>query len=179
MTNRDIGWARVAGRRVKMLKDWLNADTPISNVSRKKVLIWGVLITGIILVFAYFAFGISDEERARIDASIEATKNAEEVESVSATRESRQFGFHRLSKWDGHHNGFERLVKRRLDDPDSMKTIETKMGPVYKSGTHFISMEFRSRNAAGALVRWRATGRVDTRTCQATLRSIDRPAIMN
>ena len=48
MNDHDIeDWAHVAGHRVKILKDWLNADTPISNVSRKRALTWGVFITGV------------------------------------------------------------------------------------------------------------------------------------
>ena len=143
----------------------------------KTRVIWGVVIVGAMLFVFYFTCGISDEERAELEGFIEATKSAEEAESLSATKESRQFGFHCLSKWDGNHNGFERLVRRRLDDPGSMKTIETKMGLVGKSGTHSISVEFRSKNRAGALVRWRARGRVDTRTCDATLRSIKKLVI--
>ena len=89
------------------------------------------------------------------------------------TAEERRKGFHCLSSWDGNHNGLEELVRRRLNDPGSMETHETRIGPVDSSGRHRIIMDFSAKNAFGGRVRNTATGWVDNRTCEATLGSID------
>lgn len=100
----------------------------------------------------------------------QATRQAEEAIE-------RQKGFHCLSVWDGNHDGFERLVKPMLNDPDSMKTYETRIAPA-EEGTdgrlgHFIIMEFGATNAFGAMMRSIATGWVDNETCEATLLYIE------
>ena len=85
--------------------------------------------------------------------------------------EERRKGFHCLSSWDGNHDGFERLVRARLNDPGSMKTYETRITPVV-GGEHRIIMEFGAKNAFGGMVRHTATGRVDHETCKAVLGNI-------
>ena len=84
-------------------------------------------------------------------------------------------GFHCLSPWDGNHDGLERLVKRNLNDPDSMKTYETKIAPSgsYGQNDHAIRMQFGARNAFGGMVRHTAHGWVDHETCEAELLSIE------
>ena len=94
-------------------------------------------------------------------------------DSGESTAEERRKGFHCLSSWDGNHNGLEELVRRRLNDPGSMETHETRIGPVDSSGRHRIIMDFSAKNAFGGRVRSTATGWVDNRTCEATLGSID------
>lgn len=83
-----------------------------------------------------------------------------------------KFGLHCLSEWDGNHDGFERLVKPYLNDPDSMETFSTRMGAFgSRPNGHSIIMEFGARNAFGGMVRHTAVGSVDHDSCVATLES--------
>lgn len=83
------------------------------------------------------------------------------------TEDQRQ-GFHCLSAWDGNHDGLEALIRGQLNDPGSMDTISTLIGPV-KDGRHVIRLEFTAKNAFGGRVRHTAAGYVDNKTCEATL----------
>ena len=85
----------------------------------------------------------------------------------------RQKGFHCLSAWDGHHTGFERLIREQLKDPESMETDQTWISPVNAEGNHRITMEYRARNSFGGVVEARATGLVDNETCEAVVLSIE------
>ncbi len=88
--------------------------------------------------------------------------------------EEKKWGFHCLSEWDGNHDGFERLVKPYLNDPDSMETFSTRMGQLgSRPNGHSISMDFGARNAFGGMVRHTATGSVDHDSCEATLEAIN------
>ena len=87
--------------------------------------------------------------------------------------EERRKGFHCLSDWDGNHDGLEALVRDRLNDPGSMKTISTRVTPVQAGGMHQIVMAFTAKNAFGGRVRSTATGVVDPDTCKAVLMFID------
>ena len=88
--------------------------------------------------------------------------------------EERRKGFHCLSPLTGHHRDFERLVKDSLNDPDSMKSHETRIGPVNEAtGVHVIVMEFGARNAFGGMLRRTATGLVSSDTCEPTLLGVD------
>lgn len=86
--------------------------------------------------------------------------------------EDRRKGFHCLSEWDGNHEGLEALVRKRLNDPDSMETIETKIAPANKNGWHPVRMEFTAKNALGGRVRKLAIGKISTVTCGAQLKRI-------
>lgn len=86
--------------------------------------------------------------------------------------ERRAQGFHCLDSWDGHHPGFERLVKAQLKDPSSMKTAWTKVGRV-SGGRHAIIMEFTATNSFGGRVTQIADGSFSNSTCTATLTGIN------
>ena len=89
----------------------------------------------------------------------------------------RRKGFHCLSAWDGNHDGLERLVKRHLKDPNSMKTYETLIAPATEDSAgrlqHYIVMEFGATNSFGAMVRTKAVGWIDHDHCTATLLYIE------
>ena len=89
--------------------------------------------------------------------------------------ENMRKGFHCLSDWDGNHDGLERLVRDRLNDPDSMETDTTRILPSGSWGDddHAVSMDFRARNAFGGMIRNTGSGWVDHETCEATLLLID------
>ena len=86
--------------------------------------------------------------------------------------EERRKGFHCLSAWDGNHDGIETLVRARLNDPGSMETHRTVIGPVV-NGQHRIKLDFSAANAFGGMVRSTAIGYVDHDTCRATLDYIE------
>lgn len=56
-----------------------------------------------------------------------------------------------FSSWDGSHRNLERLLKSRLNDPDSYEHDKT----VYWDKTDYlvVSMSYRAKNAFGALVK--------------------------
>ena len=112
------------------------------------VILAGLVIGVLFLVFSVCS-GESEEERAE-------------------RLEDRRKGFHCLSDWDGNHDGLEALVRPLLQDPGSMQTYETLIGPV-RDGKHQITMNFGARNAFGGMVRHTAKGEVDHKTCEATL----------
>ena len=70
--------------------------------------------------------------------------------------------------WDGHHTGFEGLIKERLKDPDSMQIISTDIGSSQPGEFRTIAMEYRARNSFGGMVVGKAVGKVNARTCEAT-----------
>ncbi len=97
-----------------------------------------------------------------------------EESPASLTEEAKEqmYGFHCLSAWDGNNDELEALVRARLNDPGSMETFETRMGPL-ADGRHRIVMDFGARNAFGGMVRHTAYGWIDNVTCEATLASIE------
>ena len=96
---------------------------------------------------------------------------------VASGPSDRRKGFHCLSAWDGNHDGLERLVKRHLKDPNSMKTYETLIAPATEDSDgrlrHYIVMEFGATNSFGAMVRTKAVGWIDHDHCTATLLYIE------
>ena len=84
----------------------------------------------------------------------------------------RSRGFHCLSPLDGNHDQFEDLIRPNLQDPGSMKTIETGITPA-TGGVHDIRLRFTATNAYGARVTHVAYGTVDQDTCRARLDFID------
>ena len=96
------------------------------------------------------------------------------VEQHEAKVEEERKGFHCLSSWDGNHGGMEDLVRRLLNDPNSMETYETKITPVQPgTGQHTIIMTFGGGNSFGGMVRHTAIGWIDHDSCEATLVSVD------
>ena len=83
--------------------------------------------------------------------------------------EKKRKGLHCLSGWNGHHRGFSRIIERELQDPDSMKAIQTMIGSVNEEGKHRIAMEFSAKNRFGGRVRYHAIGQVSNDTCDAKL----------
>ena len=96
----------------------------------------------------------------------------EQLAEERAKEEERRQGFHCLSPWDGNHDGLEALVRNHLNDPDSMETYSTVIGPVVND-EHRIKMEFGADNAFGGTVRHVAIGFVDHDSCEATLDFIE------
>ena len=92
---------------------------------------------------------------------ITSTESAEDLEK-------KRKGFHCLSAWDGSHRGFEQLIKQRLNDPNNMETLETRIAPS-SDGSHAIQVSFTAKNAFGGRVRNTALGLIDHDTCEATI----------
>lgn len=105
-------------------------------------------------------------------ASCEGNGSGNDRPSAEELEEKRK-GFHCLSPWDGNHDGLEELIRDRLNDPDSMETIETRITPVNDSGEHTVILEFTAKNAFGGRVRHQALGMVNNETCKATLLGIE------
>ena len=120
-----------------------------------KRIIFGLLILGVVIFGAAdCVFGIcgpSEEEKA----------------------EERRKGFHCLSSYDGSHFDFKYEVQQSLNDPDSFEHVETRITPVLPNGSHLMEMDFRGRNAFGALVLNTAKARVWNDDCEAELFSIE------
>lgn len=83
---------------------------------------------------------------------------AQEVQQEIQDTEDRRKGFHCLSPWNGSHREFVKLVKDRMNDPDSFEHVETRVTPVQGDGKHIITMQFRGRNAFGGIVKNTAIG---------------------
>ncbi len=92
--------------------------------------------------------------------------------SSGPTEEERTAGFHCLSKLNGHHDGLEELVKVKLNDPNSLETLETRITPVGADGLHNVRMKFTAKNALGGRIRHEAWATVNNETCEATLLDI-------
>ena len=147
---------------------------------------WACIVFGALIVLGMFLPDLDPEfvqerEREREAAAAEREREREaaaaaererEREAAAAEAENERKGFHCLSSWDGDHNGLERLVRARLNDPDSMDTLGTYIAPVNDAGKHPVRMEFTATNAFGGRVRNNAIGLIDNRTCEATLLSI-------
>lgn len=101
-----------------------------------------------------------------------STTTEEKAEATAEAEADRRKGFHCLSRWDGNHDGLEKLVKAQLNDPGSMETLQTFISPVNSEGNHRIRMEFTALNAFGGRVRNTAVGWVNNKTCTATLTDI-------
>lgn len=74
-----------------------------------------------------------------------------------------------LSSLDGSHEEFKREVQKSLNDPDSFEHVETRIGSIGPNGAHLMKMDFRARNAFGALILSTATARVWNDDCEAEL----------
>lgn len=83
---------------------------------------------------------------------------AQEVQQEIQDAEDRKKGFHCLSAWNGSHREFVKLVKNRMNDPDSFEHVETRVTSVQSDGKHVITMQFRGRNAFGGIVKNTAIG---------------------
>lgn len=70
---------------------------------------------------------------------------------------SRQF-----SSWDGSHNGVERAIKERMNDPDSYEHVETRYRD--DGDTLFILTTIRGNNSFGAKVMSTFGAKVSTAT---------------
>lgn len=76
-----------------------------------------------------------------------------------------------FSAWDGNHNGMERQIRERLNDPGSMETHATYFSDSddLTDGTMLIRMDYGARNQLGGMVRTNAFGEMDIRTCEVTI----------
>ena len=92
--------------------------------------------------------------------------------SAEEEAEHREKGFHCLSPWDGSHTALERLVKRRLKDPDSYEHVETRVSKKGADGLHSVYMTYRAKNSFGGFVVGTATGKYDAQ-CKVVSFSAD------
>lgn len=76
-----------------------------------------------------------------------------------------------FSAWDGNHNGFERQIRERLNDPGSMRTYGTYWfsNEDVSDGSMTIQMDYGARNQLGGMVRTKAWGEMDVKTCEVTV----------
>ena len=81
-------------------------------------------------------------------------------------------GFHCLSGWDGDHPEFKKMASNQLQDPKSLESLGTLIGPVSNDGNHHISMTFTAGTIYGGRQRLVAEGYVDNKTCKASLISV-------
>ena len=144
-----------------------------SGWSRKRKIIVGCLVgVAILLIISAIVSALESEETkaARAEATAVAVQAKEAEEAAK-----RESGLHCLSEWDGHHDGFQTLVNRQMNDPDSLEARETLIGKVGvgistyegRSGKHIIVMDYTAKNPLGGTVRAEAVGYVDSESCQA------------
>ena len=76
-----------------------------------------------------------------------------------------------VSSWDGNHEGFEELIRDRLNDPGSMETHGTyyNQSDDTNDGTITIRLDYGARNAFGGIVRSDARGEMDVQTCEVSV----------
>lgn len=122
---------------------------------------WMYIVFGTVVLVGMFLPGPDPEAERR-----------RRLREAVAEAENERKGFHCLSSWDGDHNGLERLVRARLNDPDSLDTLGTYIASVNDAGKHPVRMEFTATNAFGGRVRNNAFGLIDNDTCEAELLSI-------
>ena len=102
-------------------------------------------------------------ERERKEAADEAEREREEAAEAA---ENKRKGFHCLSAWDGSHGDLVRQLKRQLNDPSSFEHSETRVTPVDENGEHRLVMEYRARNAFGALILQRLIATYRSSDCE-------------
>ena len=154
----------------------------ISGWSTKRKVIAGIaaLIAISIIIGAISSVLESEESKqARLDVTVtaEAVKLEEQAAKEAEETRNKEQGLHCLSQWNGHHDGLIRLVKRELNDPDSLDARETTIVKVgvgvgimpAREGQHIILMNFTAKNALGGTVRSDAVGYVDNDSCEAEL----------
>ena len=86
-------------------------------------------------------------------------------EEVAAKEKELLYGQHCLSLWDGSHSELVKLVKRRLNDPDSFDHVETTTWPVRDDGRNSIMMTFRAKNGFGGVITSKAMGSINGLDC--------------
>jgi hypothetical protein len=64
-----------------------------------------------------------------------------------------------FSAWDGSHRGFERIIKKSMNDPDSYEHVETSFKD--EGSTLLVVTKFRGTNAFGGKVVNSMMARVD------------------
>lgn len=95
-----------------------------------------------------------------------ASAEAERVAAAEEAAHDQKYGFTCLSLWDGSHDAFVAAVKKTLNDPDSFEHEGTKTWPVNTEGRNTILMTFRARNGFGGVIRAKAAGSFDNKTCE-------------
>ena len=145
----------------------------ISGWSTKRKWVVGCL-AGIAVLFVVSAIVSALESEETKAARAEATAVAVQAKEAQEA-EKRKSGLHCLSPLDGHHDGFQRLVKQQMNDPDSVEARETLIGKVSvgvssfgaRQGKHVIVMDYTAKNPLDGTVRAQAVGYVDSESCQA------------
>ena len=153
------------------LLEWFNAQR-----TRTKWIVGGIAV---LLVLGIIGALLPEEQPTTTSPSRPVTTSGRTTAATPASRpaskteiEEQRKGFHCLSKWDGNHDGMERLIRAELNDPGSMETHSTKIAPV-QDGIHAVVVDFSAKNAYGGMVRQEAQGFVDHDTCEATLWAIE------
>ena len=135
--------------------------------TKRKIIVGGLVILGILVVVSAVGTALESEESKA--AKVEATAVAVQAKEAEEAKK-REAGLHCLSAWDGHHDGFQRLVKRHLNDPDSLEARQTSVGKVGvgvsvyegRQGQHIIAMDYTAKNPLGGTVRAEAVGYLDS-----------------
>ena len=128
-----------------------------------------VLLVGVIIAMA--SSGGADEPTDQ--ASLPATATVAPTSTprpVAPTATSPPGVEDCFSKWDGHLDALEDLVRPYLNDEDSMQTHETRFSSQPDAdGYHLVTMEYSAKNALGGRVKVLATGFVHESTCEVLL----------
>ena len=75
-----------------------------------------------------------------------------------------------FSKWDGHLDALEDLVRSYLNDEESMQTHDTRFSrQPDANGYHRVIMEYSAENALGGRIKLQAVGRVRASDCRVIL----------
>tara|TARA_E500000305_G_C4029093_1_gene243677 strand:- start:9912 stop:10556 length:645 start_codon:yes stop_codon:yes gene_type:complete len=112
------------------------------------------------------------KEQERREAEAREEQERREAEAREEQEERRK-GFHCLSAWDGSHQVFKRSVRDSMRNQSSFEHMETRITPVNEKGQHTLLMKYRAENGFGGMNVGVATGLVDSKTCRATILSIE------
>jgi hypothetical protein len=116
----------------------------------------------------------ADAAKAEAEQAAKELAAAAKAEADAAKAAAEKVaGFHCLSAWDGSHPEVIALLEKVLRDPDSFEHDETRIAPVDENGKHLLAMTYRARNGFGGMNKSTAMAEIDTKTCVATLMTVE------
>lgn len=147
-----------------------DADFVSADGSRAKPPVWRRWWAIAIYVLVAFAVlgSLLDGGGEAPDGGAQSTRNQDSERGPLTAEEAFEDC---VSPWDGNHNGFEQLIRERLNDPGSMETHGTFYNPSdsVADGTIRIRLNYGARNSFGGMVRNDAIGEMNVRTCEVSI----------
>jgi hypothetical protein len=143
-------------------------DEMIKETKEKKPLLkrWWFWVLAIFFGLAAIGSLIPETEESKALVAAEKAK-AEQQAAAEKIKEAerRRQGLHCLSSISGANNEFIVTIMQGLRNPKSFEHIETRIGPVDKSGAHKIAMRYRAENGYGGMAIGYASGKLNNEDC--------------